>query len=419
MRTIKAIKRSVKKASKRRATRRTATHGPRVGEKVVVVFGAGATKACGGPLTNEILPDAYAPKVRAEMERDGYNDVIQREGYADLLDEFLVNSFHVPRDRAVRNQGSYPGLPLLLSLIDTAIDRKEPLGPRWVPERIPEGEAQSPRGRRSLTDLRQSLEYIVFALLDYKLRRLKHNYYRDLLKKLYPPGGPEPDVISLNYDLIADNSLIRLSGKRGRFPDYGCEISTTAYNDPPNYYGRLLKIHGSLNWLYCPGCHRLDIGVSENEVGTVRERGEGEERYTFKVLDKLYQESKLKEKYRCTGSPCPECSVFVRPVLITPTHKKDYRNPHIARIWHQAERMLRDADHVIFVGYSLPEDDVEVIYLLKRGVIKPGRRVTVVEYDKKRRRVDNHPVGARYKSLFGEVEWHNGGFEKYVAAIPS
>ncbi len=25
--------------------------------RTVVVFGAGATKACGGPLTNEILPD--------------------------------------------------------------------------------------------------------------------------------------------------------------------------------------------------------------------------------------------------------------------------------------------------------------------------------------------------------------------------
>ena len=417
---MKAGKKAAKKATKKHAAGPTPAPRRHAGKKVVVVFGAGATKACGGPLTNEILPHAYDPAIRQAMERDGYKDVIQREGYADLLDEFLVNNFNVPHNPAERNQGSYPGLPLLLSLIDTAIDRKEPLGPHWVPERISGDEVSNPGGRRSLIDLRQSLEYIVFALLDYKLRRLTHNHYRDLLQKLYPPGGPEPSVISLNYDLIADNSLIRLSGKGGRFPDYGCEISTPAYNDPPHYYGRLLKIHGSLNWLYCPGCHRLDIGVSENERGTVMERGVSiAERSTVKVLDKLYRESKLKQKYSCKGSPCPECGVFVRPVLITPTHKKDYRNPHIARIWHQAERMLRDADHVIFVGYSLPEDDVEVIYLLKRGVIKYGRRVTVVEYDGSGRCVKDHPVGARYHSLFGEVEWFSGGFADYVSKLPS
>lgn len=79
--------------------------------------------------------------------------------------------------------------------------------------------------------------------------------------------------------------------------------------------------------------------------------------------------------------------------------------------------MPRDADHVIFVGYSLPDDDVEVIYLLKRGIIKQGRRVTVVEYDKNRRLLRNHPVGARHRSLFGEVEWFNGGFADYVSKL--
>jgi len=376
-------------------------------EKIVVVFGAGATKACGGPMTNEILWQAYDPGVRAEMEGDGYSDVIRREGYVDLLEEFLVNNFNVPYDPAGRKRDSYPGLPLLLSLIDTAIDRKEPLGPQWVTELISEAEGVAPDGRRSLVDLRRSLEYTIFAVLDYKLRHLSHNHYLDLLEKLYPRGGRPPEVISLNYDIIADNSLMEHSGGEGRFPEYGCEISTDAYRMRPDRHGRLLKIHGSLNWLYCPGCHRLDIGVSESGMGTV------------KVLRELYRESDLKEKYRCKGSACPECGVFVRPVMITPTHRKDYRNPHIARIWHQAERTLRDADHVIFVGYSLPDDDVEVIYLLKRGIIKPGRRVTVVEYDQQGRGPEAHPVGARYKSLFGDVEWHNGGFEEYVAGLPS
>ncbi len=30
-----------------------------MGSDAVLVFGAGATKACGGPLTNEILPETF------------------------------------------------------------------------------------------------------------------------------------------------------------------------------------------------------------------------------------------------------------------------------------------------------------------------------------------------------------------------
>ncbi len=45
-----------------------------MGPKRVVIFGAGATKACGGPLTWEILPQVYDPELRQEMVREGYGD---------------------------------------------------------------------------------------------------------------------------------------------------------------------------------------------------------------------------------------------------------------------------------------------------------------------------------------------------------
>ena len=352
----------------------------------VVIFGAGATKACGGPLTNEILPQAYDPVVRQEIER---------EGYMELLNEFLIENFHVPSSPAERQQDDYPALPLLLSLIDTAIDRKQPFGPNWNTER--------------LVNVRQSLEYAIFALLEYRLRRIKQNYYLKLLEKLYK--NSEPTVISLNYDIILDNAMTRLSERdwpEGRFPSYGCEIKTAVYQNQPNYFGKLLKLHGSLNWMYCPGCHRLDLGVSESGMGTV------------KVLDRLYQEIKLEDRYSCQGSPCPECETFVRPVLITPTHRKDYRNPHVAQVWYQTERALREAECAIFIGYSLPDDDVEVVYLLKRGLAKmPANKITVVEFDKQERPFKQHPVGARYRSLFGDdVKWWPKGFGEYVDSLP-
>ncbi len=69
--------------------------------------------------------------------------------------------------------------------------------------------------------------------------------------------------------------------------------------------------------------------------------------------------------------------------MIAPTHFKDYRNPHLAQVWYEAERVLREANKVIFIGYSLPDDDVEVVYLLKRSLahLEP-ECITVVEFDR-------------------------------------
>jgi hypothetical protein len=397
-------------------------------ENTVVVFGAGATKACDGPQTADILPQAYDPLLRAEIESSGFSDLIQREGFVDLLDEFLVANFHLPHDRTQRKKTDYPALTLLMSLIDTAIHRRQPIGPYWVPDRITDVQQQNKAERKSLVDVRQSLEYLIFALLEFKLRQVTEdkNYYLKFLKKLYPrdasvpPIVPSPTVISLNYDIMADNAMIDLSQQwwpeSGRFPDYGCEIKTGAYlrtiynpSEPvePRYFGKLLKLHGSLNWTYCPGCHRLDLGIA-NSVKNA----------TIKVRDELYIDNPLEANYSCHGAECEDCKAFIRPILITPTFLKDYRNPHVSKVWYEAERALREATRVIFVGYSLPDDDVNVIYLLKRGLINENLKITVVEYDEKKQDKVDNVVWQRYRSLFGDkVEWWNEGFDKYIDAM--
>jgi len=326
--------------------------------ETVVIFGAGATKACGGPLTNEILPEAFEPAIRNQIER---------EYYIDLLDRFLIENFHVPQNQSERTESDYPALPLLLSLVDTAIDRNQPMGPNWSVD--------------ILRQVRRALQYLVFALLEYKLRQLNSNYYGDLLRALHPAGQARPTVISLNYDIIVDNALVDLNNC---LPDYGCDITTERYRNQP-HLGTLLKIHGSLNWSYCPGCDRLDLGVSKSGS-------------TYKMLEELYITNPLEARYSCHGFPCPQCSTFVEPVLITPTQLKDYRNPHVTKVWTLAEQVLRKAERVFIVGYSLPDDDLDVIYLLKRGLGQLANRtpqnITVVEKttDETMRSLGKHPV---------------------------
>jgi len=345
----------------------------------VLVLGAGATKACNGPLTNEIL-----------FEADQAVSNIEREGYLSLLDRFLEDVFRLP-PRSLRARFSYPGLPLIMSLIDTAIDRGQPL--------------QSKYNVATLREVRAAIEYVIFAVLEHKLRGAippLHSRATDLLFR----AGMEPRIISLNYDIIADNMLAARS--QDRFPDYGCDIQTEIYRNWGKA-GKLFKLHGSLNWLYCPNCNRLDVAVSRSGWGF------------SKALEQLFmsdggEANDLEHRYTCHGSPCKNCGTFVRPVMITPTQKKDYRNPHIAQVWYKAEEVLRSANAVIFVGYSMPPDDVEVVYLFKRGLEHlPAHQITVVEFDKENRPVTENEVGQRYQSVFGPgIQWHTCGFEGWL-----
>jgi hypothetical protein len=350
----------------------------------VVILGAGATKACAGPMTNEILPEVLVNKAS-----------LPSAAALGELELFLLEQFHVglgtPKDE-------YPGLPLLMSLIDMAIDRRETFHPQWNLERI---------GR-----LRHTVESAIFDLLEWRLEKAPTNNHFTLLNKLYPPPN-EPQVISLNYDLIADVAIMFTaqhrpgSGPPERFPDYCCDISTGPYRDAPSRFGRLLKLHGSLNWLYCRTCHRLDMGASES-------------RLYVKALTKLVGEGHSLEKfYTSAGSDCPACGTTLRALLVAPSHLKDYRNPHVTQIWYRAEQALRDADRAVFIGYSLPDDDVEVVYLLKRSLahLSPTQ-ITVVDYDAANPGIalNNHPVGRRYRTLFGDgIAWFAGGLDGWLA----
>jgi hypothetical protein len=346
----------------------------------VLILGAGATKACNGPLTNEIL-----------LEAERAVPAIEREGYLALLDRFLEDVFRLP-PRPARTKFSYPGLPLLMSLIDTAIDRGQPLHARYdVP---------------TLRNVRAALDYAIFAVLEYKLRGEIPSYHSRAVDLLFPQGT-EPRLISLNYDIIADNVLAARS--QVMFPDYGCDIQTQIYRDRGKQ-GKLFKLHGSLNWLYCPNCHRLDVAVSRFGRGF------------SKALDELFmaegaETNDLDHRYSCHGSPCMSCGTFVRPVMITPTQKKDYRNPHISQVWFKAEELLRSASAAVFVGYSMPADDVEVVYLFKRGLEHlPAEQITVIEFDANSRSVSEHEVGQRYQSVFGPgIQWHTCGFGGWIA----
>lgn len=347
----------------------------------VVILGAGASKSAKGPLTEEILPH-----------------IILRKDLAPQLGEFaefLRETFHTG---VASGEAEYPSLPLLMSLLDTAIARKQSFLGRW--------------DLQGVTRMRRAVELGIFQVLEDELKKAPTTNHYQLLSQLFPATDP-PCVVSMNYDLIIDTSMMFYSASNNQpalFPDYRCDIQTQFYRDQPRYFGTLLKLHGSLNWMYCSTCQRLDLGASASML-------------YVKIMGKLLTEegmTELESAYASGNMPCPNCNTTLEPLLIAPSHLKDYRNPHISRVWYEAERVLRQCDRAIFIGYSLPSDDVEVVYLLKRslGHLCPTQ-ITVIQRDGLP--LNASPVRRRYHALFGNVDWHSDGLDAWLglAANPA
>src|SRR5215213_2480616 len=247
-------------------------------ETPIIILGAGATKACGGPLTDEILPAALNGKMAHDDQK---TLVADREELLALTSMFLSECFNVTVDGHPVTKDECPSLPMVLSMLRRAVELDRPIG-TWKGER--------------LIKAKRAIEYAIFAVIEAALRRIPSNkrFHHTLLQPLYERSA-EPSVVSLNYDVIVDNAMFTLSDKyQGmRIPNYGVNIATERYARfrVRGVFGQLMKIHGSLNWLYCERCKRLDLFVSEGMR-------------TAKALDELYNAVPFDDAYSCRGTPC-------------------------------------------------------------------------------------------------------------------
>jgi len=162
--------------------------------KPVIILGAGATKACGGPLTDEILPAA----LKNWFEMDGQQfSVNNREDLLYLAKDFMQECFNVPADNDLITKDTCPSLPMVLSMLRRSTQLDLPIGNY---------------GGEDLVKARRAIEYSIFAVIEATLHRIPHNkrFHTELLKPFYQKGI-EPTVVSLNYDVLVDNAMFILS----------------------------------------------------------------------------------------------------------------------------------------------------------------------------------------------------------------
>jgi hypothetical protein len=333
-----------------------------VSESRVFFFGAGASKEEGGLLTSQLLFESLKNR-----------DVKQE--FSDLVKDFLRDLFFVEDVNNIASEEDLPEFEELLTIVDLSLLKKEEFSTKW--------------NNAALIKLREALIYCMARILEIKLRppETEDRYqecHKTLVRKIFDKGSRigENSFISLNYDILLDNAILNMHPEI--HTDYAIDFRNFTPPDPDRKT-KLLKLHGSLNWALCPVCNSLWIKLGG------------------KIADKI-----ISERIKCERDQAVQ-----QTLLVPPTWLKEYNNPHLAKIWLEAEYLLQKANAVYFIGYSLPQSDYHIKYLLKKALLQrnPNSRIIVVTSTDNEEGSDLHK---RYRRFFGPIDYRPIGFRQFV-----
>jgi NAD-dependent SIR2 family protein deacetylase len=236
----------------------------------------------------------------------------------------------------------------------------------------------------SLEEIENSLNLLISFVIDNGKRNFEttdqyvYQFINRLIAdKINARTSDHFSILSLNWDIVLDKRLFEFIGNEGSI-DYGCHCAGIDYDNRiiPSliakerglYTIKLLKLHGSLNWVTCPKCHRLFINKIEKE---------GMKAFEGRVI-------------------CPICDdVKLQAAILLPTFQKDFEKYHIQSIWNQASVELSEATKLVFMGYSFPLADYDFRSLITKHV--DNVEVDVVLKTPNGREDE---VGQRYRAYF-------------------
>lgn len=334
--------------------------------KTVYILGAGASNAI----------DSTFPTMK--------NLLAEIVGNADeLICRFLHHfyDFETP--------DNLPPMEDILSQIDFAISENRPLSSDYPIQRM--------------RDIRESLIMNICTILG-RGKSIESRDGANVMYRFVSHLEPQDSIVSLNYDLMADMAVRR--DANWQFCDYGFPLRKAVYHhEPPENITSsntrpLYKLHGSLNWVYCPLCQAIDV-VDGHDTG---------ESY-------LYDSERHRVEY------CSVCGVHYEPIIITPTFLKVYNNLFTLRLWHQAEQCLVAADRLVFVGYSMPDSDIFLRCMFRRAyfahhhIHKQKSEIEVVDFDPSFDPDNPNPLYGRFKRLFGQIVYKPEGFRAYIDSM--
>lgn len=396
--------------------------------KTVFVLGAGFSKDAGFPLQSEIL------SMVTESEFVGLSDISSAPKPDSPTTKFLREREKLIKFLARVFGPQQQRLEDVFTLLDQAISTRATFAGYKLIELI------------SIRDA--WVRAILFCLHKRSEEHLANpasmyvRFAAWLIRQRLAAGriGDPISVVSLNWDSLVEDSVYHVIRKLGalRRIDIDYCVYTTPLDPKPSicphtpspkqkaagiFNLKLLKLHGSATWLRCPNSGLVYTGLGMATPAS--------ELYVTS-RQSPFMETHSSGRARVTTS-------LLEPYIITPTYSKVFDLPHIQTTWQNAFVELREADKVVFVGYSLPDADYHFRTLLIRA-IRPSTNIRVVlanpddpnEYSLDvsgvalpsglRSRLSFVPElllpEARYRRLFGDsVAFEYGGVDSFIESL--
>lgn len=249
--------------------------------------------------------------------------------------------------------------------------------------------------KKSASELKKDTLYLISATIKHSLKDEMSEDISEFIKNLENDRGySDVTIINLNWDLLFDSYFfgnyreINYGYKSYDLDDLGDN------KDKPPAHLKMLKLHGSLNWLVCPKC------IEEHEeIFFVR-------RY---IIDKSHKEN---EKCCCMHCGCQLESLIVPPVFTKLS--KDSKYEPMKKIWKSAGDSLVDAERIFIMGYSFPVTDAQfesffINSLIGNKNLKEVIIETYPKYGQKRMEFED-----RYSSIFRHAEQYEKIKFKYI-----
>lgn len=379
--------------------------------KTVYILGAGFSKCAGAPLQGDLLKKIFELK--------------KYKGKNKLKILGLLNDFEVFLHKTLSlSEVNFSNLTL--EDVFTPLDRC--IADKLAFKNIPYYE---------LLPVREKIyKLIIFALRDSIIEDDHNNlfpfvkYIINIAHSRIIEKEDRIAIITTNWDIILDNMLHRELKNFSKdhtkddlygVVDYCCHISSLDEDDhsiKPGLFAlgkggfnvKLIKLHGSMNWLHCPKCQRLYVKFYKSYGG-----GYVFHKHTCRHCTKNYSTNQSD-----TNKSQSVKSEKLVTNMIMPTFLKDLSSVQLKLSWYNAAIELSEADKLVFLGYSLPSADFEMRQLLSR-MVRNDAKIEVVLW--KTDNPANAPqeyrrlvAGYSYESFFcgRDISISYDGVKKYI-----
>lgn len=312
------------------------------------IVGAGFSSYAGLPLTGEFT-EALLDVERLSKKRPS------RAALVPFLRHFVHDAF----DHGEKAGSQFwPALEDLFTCVDLAANSGHHLGKKYEPAR--------------LRTVRRALIVRSIRMLRQRLGRKyrKEDEWQQFERFCRGVDIGKSAFISMNWDTVIEETLRTTQGISE--VEYGCDAWPAIFeksrvqlqNNPGRTQTKVLKVlkmHGSANWMYCDNCRTL-LWFPPEQSSKIATR-----LFTQRDWELVWATIGGDYKDKAVEALCPCCEARgLGTRLATFSYRKALEFPMFHKSWLAAEQLLRDASRWIFIGYSLPGADYEFKYLLKQ-----------------------------------------------------